>query len=125
MELLLCILIFVVLAFIFALIEYLIITIRLIKFEKVSNELERICMEEINIDELRDSRAERCKTCFHTPVCGRDMNTVGTMYVSPSPMFFSKEYRDNAWKKYLEREQNGFPCSYYIPMEKVVIKDED
>ena len=81
----------------------------------------------INIDELRaslDCRAERCKTCFHTPVCGRDMNTVGTMYVSPSPMFFSKEYRDNAWKKYLEREQNGFPCGYYIPMEKVVIKND-
>lgn len=81
----------------------------------------------INIDELRaslDCRAERCKTCFHTPVCGRDMNTVGTMYVSPNPMFFSKEYRDNAWKKYLEREKNGFPCSYYVPMEKVVIKDD-
>jgi len=81
----------------------------------------------INIDELRDKfncRAERCKTCFHTPVCGRDMNTVGTMYVSPNPMFFSKEYRDNAWKNYLEREQNGFPCSYYTPMEKVVIKND-
>lgn len=41
------------------------------------------------------------------------MNTIGTMFVPPSPMFFSKEYRDEAWRKYEEREAAGFPCEFY------------
>ena len=65
-----------------------------------------------------DMRAERCKTCIHTPVCGRDMNTTGTMYVSPNPMFFTKEYCDEALRKYQEREAAGFPCKFYKCMCK-------
>lgn len=67
-----------------------------------------------------DLRAERCKTCFHTCVCGRDMNNVGKMFVAPSPMFFSKEYRDEAWRKYKEREAAGFPCEFYKKATDVI-----
>lgn len=65
-----------------------------------------------------DMRAERCKTCIHTTVCGRDMNITGAMYVSPNPMFFTKEYCDEALRKYQEREAAGFPCKFYKCMCK-------
>lgn len=58
-------------------------------------------------------KAELCKTCIHTKVCGRDKNMLGDVYVPPNPFFFSQEYRREAWERFEKRKAEGFPCDEY------------
>ena len=56
---------------------------------------------------MKDMRSEKCKTCIHTKVCGKDLNTVGEMFVPPHPILGKTE---EAWERFKEREAQGFPC---------------
>ena len=76
------------------------------------------------LPKLEWPKAELCKTCIHTRVCGRDKNLVGDMYVAPTPWFFDEEYKRKAWEDYKKREEEGFPCDEYLP-EKGASHDTD
>lgn len=56
-------------------------------------------------------KAELCKTCIHTNVCGRDKNIVGDVFVLAHPSFFDNSKR---FKEFEEWESKGFPCDEYM-----------
>lgn len=63
-----------------------------------------------------------CETCIHQPVCMKDKNIVGDVYVAPHPVFFDEEYRKKTWEDFKEREAKGFPCDDYMKDDVAPVK---
>ena len=61
---------------------------------------------------MSGTRSELCKTCIHTKVCMHDKNLIGDVFVMGNPICFDN---DELYKKYKEREAQGFPCEDYMP----------
>ena len=65
---------------------------------------------------ITDIRAELCKTCIHTKVCGKGKNLVGDRFIFGNPVIFDNQ---KLWEDFKKHEAAGFPCNNYLSIERI------